>query len=123
ILLGYSINYPAGKGLNHLPSDVLDGYVNDQRVVSGETVSVKANFEGKVLGNTDRIPHTGGRPSSGAGSTYVTLQTPTGQWSENTQVSYDNIVALDGVLHSRSLTYNGAMVQHLFSFNLIRLME
>jgi hypothetical protein len=116
IKIDYSAAFPPGKGINNVATNVLDAYVNGQRSVSGATVSAKANFVGKVSGNTDAIPHLAKFLVA------TSLQAPSsGSWTESS--SYNLIQALDGLSASTVNAAVGNYAQHLFSFNLIRLME
>jgi hypothetical protein len=120
IKIDYSISYPAGLGISEVPSEVLEASVNGQRLVkaSDNIVRVKANFEGKVSGNTDLVPHI-------AKHGYATslLSPSSGSWTAESQTNYDRIRALDSQTYAPATQTNGQYAQVLFSFDLIRLME
>ncbi|MGO4887062.1 hypothetical protein ACJ2A9_04830 [Anaerobacillus sp. MEB173] len=116
ILINYSRNYPSGKGIEHVPSEVLEAEVNGQKLTKqGNTVVVRANFEGKTLGNVDRIPHM--FKSYGT----ITLLSPSSSsWIERAD---SKISSLDSAVYSSGTTNDNGIAKHLFSFNLIRLIE
>jgi hypothetical protein len=112
----YSVNYPAGKGLEYLPSEVLEANVNGQKLVKGTTISVKANFEGKVAGNNDLVPHMAKRGEA------TSLMLPT-QFGAEDATAVTNIQKLDLIWSTKSTTLNGYYAQSLFSLNVIRAIE
>jgi hypothetical protein len=118
IKIDYSAVFPPGKGINNVATNVLDAYVNGQRNVSGATVSAKANFVGKVSGSTDAIPHTFKFVANSA------LQVPSSvNWVERDTLEYRYVSTLDGLVSTNITGVSGNISQHIFSFNLIRLME
>jgi hypothetical protein len=118
ILFKYSVNYPFGKGLANLPVNVDLVEVNGQRHVSGQTVSVKANFDGKTAGSTDLIPHT-----AKFNNNSTSLVSPSGSWTEFGS-GYSTISALDSsTTNIASTLVSGNYGQVLFSFDLIRAIE
>ena len=121
IKIDYSISYPAGQGISEVPMEVYEASVNGERLVkaSDNIVRVKANFEGKVILNTDLIPHKYYHVFN-----INTLQTLNGTWYEMVhQVEYDQILKLDGTVKTTTSFTNGGISQQRFSFDLIRLME
>ncbi|WP_127580815.1 hypothetical protein [Paenibacillus koleovorans] len=118
-VITYSHNIPPGKGLTNVSVNVDDVYVNDQRNVSGTTVSAKANFVGKKSSSTDLIPHV----AYAANNTTSLLAPSSGSWTELSQNAYGSSGVLDGTTASSSRSNNLTIAQHLFSFDLIRLLE
>jgi hypothetical protein len=120
IKIDYSISYPAGHGITEVPSEVYEARVNGERLVkaSDNILRVKANFDGKVSGNTDLVPHI-------AKHGYATslLSPSSGSWMTESQTNYDRIRALDSQTYAPATLTNGQYAQVLFSFDLIRLME
>lgn len=74
----------------------------------------KADFAGKVAGSTVENPHT---TKHGGGS--ALLIPSSASFTESSQLSYDFMSSLNGVVSSLPITTNGNMAQRLFSFNLI----
>lgn len=121
IKLDYSVVYPPGKGVTYVPSDVDLAEANGQRLVKGTTVSAKANFVGKVSGNTDAVPHVF---KHNATNLNTGLQIPSsGNFYEADKPNLDLIRYLDGSPQSFANNTNGVLAQTLFSFDLIRMME
>jgi hypothetical protein len=119
ILIQYAVNYPAGKGLVNLPTDVLSAEVNGQKLVSGQTVQIKANFDGKTANNTDLIPHKIKKVSFSD----ITTVNPSTSGTELTQSEYNSVFALDGSTTSNSTATSGEKVGYIIPFDLIRLLE
>lgn len=117
--LKYSVNYPSGKGIINVPSEVLQSEVNGQKLVkaSDSIVRIKANFEGKVIGNTDLVPHKSYRKEDSA------LNSPSSFVVGDDSSQYNNLGKLDGQLVVKSVPGNTQKAQHLFSFNVIRAIE
>jgi hypothetical protein len=124
ILIKYSVNYPSGRGIQYLPSEVLEAKVNGQRLIKGQTVSAKANFEGKVSGNTDLVAHVAYR-LGGTASPQTSLATPSnlGNLIEASSGLYPGLDAIGGTQLNSTTSHSTSMAQHLLSFNLIRLAE
>ncbi|MCR8633497.1 hypothetical protein [Paenibacillus radicis (ex Xue et al. 2023)] len=117
ISMQYSVNYPAGKGFSYVPTDILKAEVNDDEVKPSNTVSVKANYVGKVINSTDLVPHimkASGNP---------VLQAPTGTWGTPSQTQQDNVSSLNSSSYMVSSTVNLDIAQTIFSFDLIRAVE
>lgn len=119
ILLSYSVNYSAGKGVANLPADVLGAEVNGQKLVSGSAVSLKDNFTGKQNGSNDACPHIAKAASVGA------LLAPSGAWvtPDMTTVQYGQLSVLDGTLRPVTDIGAGKISQTLFSFNMVEIVE
>jgi hypothetical protein len=117
ILFKYSVNYPSGKGLANLPVNVDLVEVNGQRHVSGNTVSVKANFDGKVSGSTDLIPHIASYGNA------TSLIAPSGTWTEMNSSQVPTLYSLDNSNVSWSINSNLQQAEMKFSYDLIRLIE
>lgn len=117
VKIDYTVNYPAGKGLPNLPSEVLEARVNGQKLVkaSNGIVNLKFTLEGKVSGSTDLVPHSA---KVNTGST--SLVTPSGSWAEMNS-SYALISKLDGGTPAITSASNaGGIAQHLIGFDIIR---
>lgn len=95
---------------------ILYGILEEDGSIQGTST---ANFVGKVAGSTVENPHIMKR-QNGATS----LQTPTGSWGENDSAMYGNVATLNGTLvTSTKAAVNGEMPQHLFSFDLVAIVE
>jgi hypothetical protein len=117
IKIQYAVSYPSGKGIVQVPYDVLEGKVNGDRLIkaSDGILHIKANFAGKISGNTDLIPHFNKSLNSSS------LQPPSAFTGESSTTRYGYISALDGGTPStESVTASGSMIQVLFSFDIIR---
>jgi hypothetical protein len=117
ITITYAVNYPAGKGLPQVATDILKAAVNGDELLAANTVSVKANFAGKVSGSTDLVPHTL------KGIITTTSLTPSPGGTEVSQANYNNAFALDGTLATTSRATLNDVSQHVFQFDLIRAIE
>lgn len=113
IRIEYSVNYPAGKGIEKVPSEVLGVKVNGLNYVKSNTLKLVANFEGKVSGSTAENPHVHKRISA------TTIKPPSGITFEPPSSEMTSMSTLDGTLSKETATTNGAFAQQLFSFNLI----
>ena len=98
-----------------------DKIVNSFGLATGQTVDVRDDFVGKVSGSVVENPNI----FKTTGGTFGTaLQSPSSlNFSEMSQGSYDNSKSLNGVLTTHSIIFDGAIMQQLFSFNLIRIVE
>jgi hypothetical protein len=96
--------------------------VNGNPATKQSTATIKANFDGKVAGSTDLIPHKTYRNFSNEATT--TLRASTGTYTEMiTTHSIGMMVKQDGIANpGASTTGNGNIAQNQFSFDLIRLM-
>jgi hypothetical protein len=97
---------------------ILGAYVNGQKLVkaTGQTVQIKANFEGKTSGSTDLCPHV-------AKSRYSTSVALSPSDSTNTAEfptsAYIEVSSLDGISRNFPRIGAGLIDQHIFSFDLI----
>lgn len=120
ILLQYSVNYPAGKGIVNLPTDVLEGEVNGQKLVKTTgNVVLKDNFAGKVNGSTDAVPHVH------KGYYGSSLLAPSfASWVESSTNGYNALSTLDNSSTNLGQTSTSTyMAQQIMSFNLIEIAE
>lgn len=119
VLFRYSVVRNARQGLKNLPDEVLEASVNEQKLVkdSNGVVKLKANFEGKVSGNTDLVPHTFRDINKSE------LATPSEGYEVSTVVYNTNISSLNGVSRLLTSSENTKMAQEIISFNLIRMVE
>jgi hypothetical protein len=87
--------------------------------------NIMNNFVGKVSGSLVENPHIGKRTVTG--STHTALLTPAtftgGGTNEQSTADYSNSSTLNGVVVSSTTNINAAIAQHLFSFDLIALIE
>jgi hypothetical protein len=124
IKIQYSVLYPSGKGITQIPTDVSEIKVNGERSVKAldNIARIRANFNGKIAGSTDLIPHTV------KSAELTNLQTPSSSgWTEFVNStkgsfnSYNNLFVInDGYSSFRSSSANTHTAQHLFSFDIIR---
>ncbi|MFS1513032.1 hypothetical protein VQL36_11435 [Chengkuizengella sp. SCS-71B] len=117
LTIEYRVNYPGGNGIEHVPTEVLEGEVNRQKLVKSDDgiVTIKANFEGKTSEDTDLIPHTA-HPENDP-----VLFTPNDNWGgEIGQFRYDPIMKLNSEIMSTTSTATDDIPQIKFSFNIIR---
>ncbi|NBI30917.1 carbohydrate binding domain-containing protein [Chengkuizengella marina] len=119
ILIEYSVNYAGGDGIEHVPTEVLEGEVNRQKVVRSEDgiVTIKVNFEGKTAGNTDLNPHSFWHKH------YEGLASPDMFITELPQASYNQISSLDEELAISQILEEGKQAEKLFRFNVIRVIQ
>lgn len=112
----YSVSYPSGKGIQQVPTEVLEAKVNGEKLVKAtdNIIRIKANFNGKLAGNADLVPHVGKYSAN------TTLLAPSSQTTEFPQPWYTSCVSLDGGIFSNNQTSNGNIGQQLFSFDIIR---
>lgn len=119
ITIASSVNYPAGKGMNYVPTDVLKAEVNGQELLASNTVSVKANYLVKTRGNSDLIPH-----KCFWENRVTTLNAPSSQWfSEMSDSGYGSLYSLDGSTYPIPTSISGGIAQKMFTFDLIRAIE
>ncbi|NBI28579.1 hypothetical protein [Chengkuizengella marina] len=117
ILIEYSINYAGGNGIEHVPTEVLEGEVNKQKLVKSDEgiVTIKANFEGKYGGDTDLNPHITKAVGNGEH-----LYSPDEFTHEITDINYREISKHDNISYDSATEINLNQTQHIFSFNIIR---
>jgi hypothetical protein len=90
--------------------------VNGNPATKQSAATIKANFDGKVSGSTDLIPHASKRTSN------TTLVAPSAFTTELDTTMYSQIRQTDGTVFSQSHAFNANMDMMLYSFDLIRLM-
>jgi hypothetical protein len=114
----YAMVFPPGKGMTYVPEALVDGYVNGERFLSSviNTVSFKANFEGKVSGDTDANPHFYSESSAS------TLTSPSAFAGAEVN-GYANITTLNGLTRTLPVAGSGEMAQSYFRFDLIQAFE
>jgi len=113
----YSLTTPAGQaGFSEVPTAVYGGEANGGALKIG-TVAVSDDFAGKVQGSVTANPNVMKNTSS------ASLVSPTTLSEVSTQAYYDAITALDGNTANTQTTVNGEIPQHIFAFDLIRIVE
>lgn len=114
-----AITYPSGKGISQVPSEVLEGEYNGQKLVKvNGNVVIKDNFAGKVSGSTDANPHKAfGIAASGL------QNAPSFGGAAELTTSYSLISALDGSVYTVTNNNSGVSAQQGFSKNLIEIAE
>jgi hypothetical protein len=101
-----------------LPKLTINGIDGFGKVLMGDgSLTTMSNFDGKVSG--DGIGNVG----KGLSIVSNSLQSPNGTWAELGNVHYDVIDALDGTLFADSHGGTGNIVQNLFSFNILDILE
>jgi hypothetical protein len=90
---------------------------DDATTITTADLTNTSDFTGKVSGSTVVNPNLFKRNQGSA------LLSPSAFTTENDQSMYDNVATLNGVTHSYSSSVSGNIVQQLFSFNLIRIIE
>lgn len=120
VKISYSVNYPAGQGaLTDVLDATLAGEANGKKLVRG-VIAVTDDFAGKVSGSVTENPSI----IKGLSFESNTLQPPSGTWSELISTSaYVVLSKLDGSLFKDGHTNNGNVVQNLFSFNVVEILE
>ena len=97
--------------------------VNSYGLVTGQTVDIRDDFLGKIYNSTTENPNVAYFTQDNGN--YSSLLVPSsGSWTiYGNDVYYGNIAKLDFTLKSNTTNVNLSMPQHLFSFNLIRIVE
>ncbi|MDP5274358.1 hypothetical protein [Chengkuizengella axinellae] len=124
ILIEYSVNYAGGQGIEHVPTQVLQGEVNGQKLVKNDDdgiVTIRANFEGKNQGDTDLNPHKAYRGGE------IHLKSPdqfTAEMPTNDSwAGYNNLLQLNSNTANTQYSSDGEIPQQLFSFNILRAIQ
>jgi hypothetical protein len=118
IRISYSINYPSGKGIVNLPSEVLAGEVNGLKYKKDNTLKLKADFRKKKSASVDENPHVMKRGAIGS------LQNPSSSnLFERDTAGYAYVSKLDNSADSIGSVANGYIAQQLFSINIIAEIE
>jgi hypothetical protein len=118
IKIQYAVSYPSGKGINQVPYDVLEGKINGDRLIkaSDGIVHIKANFAGKVVANTDLVPHIAKyafQPSVQAPSSSNFNEYDTGSYKMPSVLG-------DGVTTGTGSPGATLIAQELYSFDIVR---
>ncbi|HHB2481317.1 TPA: hypothetical protein ACORDH_002768 [Bacillus cereus] len=99
-----------------------DSKVNSNKAKKKRKViqTITSDFKGKVAGSVNENPHI--MKGNGVSNT---LQSPSGNWDENSQANYDLVNSLDGKLRTTTanISAEGAIPHQLYSFNVIRMVE
>lgn len=120
LTVAYTVNYRPGKGLQSVPSDVLQANVNGDVLGVANVTAAKANFAYKVQGSTDAVPHV----FKYAATSGTLLAPSSGTFTEAIQSHYGMLNVADGNSATGVTTYtNGTFAQHLFGIDMIRLVE
>ncbi|MBO8161167.1 MAG: hypothetical protein H0Z24_05975 [Thermosipho sp. (in: Bacteria)] len=117
IQIEYSVNYPAGQGKVPVYSEVKMAEINGKRLIPSNSITIVDDFKGKVSGSTVECPHTFKLIQT------TSLLSPYDNWTEQNQGAIDSIKTLDGTLSGNSYNSANGMALHLFSFNLIEIVE
>jgi hypothetical protein len=115
--VAYSVNYPSGKGIENLPTEIFAGEVNGIEYEKSSKLKLKADFRGKVSGNTDGNPHNVKVDFANS------LLQPSSIRYEYTTSDYRIITKQDSSVKNNYTNVDGQHAQALFSFNIVEEVE
>lgn len=115
IKIAYTVNYPSGKGLNHVPTNALAVRINNEKLtkVTNGILSVVADFSDKPNGSNDTNPHNalvGQAPE---------VITDNVTWLAPDVDFFNKLGEKDGRLATHSTMTNGNRAQVRFDFNIV----
>jgi hypothetical protein len=118
LYINYSLNEVSGQGgISEVLTTTLGGESNGKRLAINSNIHIKDDFAGKISGSVSECPNVYKALNSSS------LGDPSSFINEWTTSQYQNIKTLDNLSQSLTSSSNGLIPQHLFSFNLIRILE